>query len=212
MEIKQKPLYVAIAGNIGAGKTTLTRMLAKHYGWEAEFESVEGNPYLEDFYGAMGKWAFHLQIHFLNSRFRQIHRVQTEDKTVIQDRTIYEDAFIFAKSLHEQGVLNDRDYQNYLGLFDTICHFIRPPDLLIYLRCDMGKLVRNIEQRGRNYERTISIDYLKTLNRHYEEWIGQYTNGKLLILDVSDNQFNTNPEHFSEIVFKIDTEIHGLFS
>lgn len=212
MEINQDPLYIAIAGNIGAGKTTLTRMLAKHYGWGAEFESVDDNPYLADFYADMKKWSFHLQMHFLNSRFSQIHKVQTSDHTIIQDRTIYEDAYIFATSLHEQGVLDDRDFKNYLGLFNTITHFIRPPDLMIYLRCDIGKLVRNIENRGRDYEKTISIDYLKTLNRHYEEWISTYAEGKLLIIDVSDNQFNTNQEDFSEIVLKIDTELHGLFS
>lgn len=210
--IEKENMHIAIAGNIGAGKTTLTKMLAKHYGWQPELESVENNPYLEDFYGDMHKWSFHLQIHFLNSRFQQIHRVQTGAHTIIQDRTIYEDAFIFAKSLHDQGVFDDRDYENYLGLFQTITHFIHPPDLMIYLRCDIGKLVRNIEQRGRNYEKTIRIDYLEALNRHYEEWIKEYKDGKLLIIDVSDSYFHINQEHFSDIVFKIDTELHGLFS
>ena len=205
-------MHIAIAGNIGAGKTTLTEMLAKHYGWKAQFESVDNNPYLEDFYADMNKWSFHLQIHFLNSRFKQIHELQAGGNTVIQDRTIYEDAFIFAKSLHKQGVFDDRDYENYLGLFDTISKFVSPPDLLIYLRSDIGKLVSNIEMRGRDYENAIRIDYLKGLNQHYENWIDGYQEGRLLIIDVADKDFKKNSDDFSDIVFKIDSELHGLFS
>ncbi len=205
-------MHIAVAGNIGAGKTTLTEKLARHYGWQAEYESVDNNPYLEDFYGDMRKWSFHLQIHFLNSRFQQIHKVRTGNQTVIQDRTIYEDAHIFAKSLYKQGVFEERDYENYQGLFETISKFVEPPDLLIYLRCDIGKLVSNIEQRGRNYENAIRIDYLKALNDHYENWIANYDEGKLLIMDVTNKDFRDNPDDFSEIVFRIDSELHGLFS
>ena len=156
-------MHIAVAGNIGAGKTTLTEMLAKHYQWHPEFESVDNNPYLKDFYTDMAKWAFHLQVHFLNSRFDQINELRTNEKTIIQDRTIYEDAYIFAKSLHKQGFLGDRDYQNYITLFESMIKFVQPPDLLIYLKADIGKLVRNIEKRGREYETKIRIDYLKEL-------------------------------------------------
>lgn len=205
-------MHIAVAGNIGAGKTTLTEMLAKHYQWHPEYESVENNPYLADFYEDMHKWSFHLQIFFLNSRFEQIHKVRTGDKTVIQDRTIYEDAYIFAKSLFKQGFFNERDYKSYLTLFDSMIKFVQPPDLLIYLKSDISKLVHNIEVRGRNYENAIRIDYLKGLNEHYEDWIANYDIGKLLIIEVTDKDFLHNPEDFSDIVFKIDSELHGLFS
>lgn len=206
------PKHIAVAGNIGAGKTTLTEMLAKHYHWQPEFESVDDNPYLADFYADMEKWAFHLQIFFLNSRFEQINRLRTGERTIIQDRTIYEDAYIFAKSLYQQGYFKERDYQNYTALFESMVKFVQPPDLLIYLRSDIGKLVRNIELRGRAYENQIRLDYLKGLNQHYEDWIANYTNGKLLIIEVSEIDFVANQEDFSNIVYKIDSEIHGLFS
>ncbi|MFK7952101.1 MAG: deoxynucleoside kinase [Ekhidna sp.] len=205
-------MHIAVAGNIGAGKTTLTKMLAKHYHWHPEFESVDDNPYLSDFYEDMKKWAFHLQVYFLNSRFEQIGKVRMGESTVIQDRTIYEDAHIFAKSLYKQGFFEERDYQNYRTLFDSMMEFVSPPDLLIYLKSDISKLVHNIEVRGRDYENTIRIDYLKGLNEHYEDWIDNYDIGKLLIVDVSGKDFLNNPEDFSDIVFKIDTELHGLFS
>ncbi len=211
-EKENKNMHIAVSGNIGAGKTTLTEMLSKHYGWHPEYESVENNPYLEDFYGDMHKWSFHLQIFFLNSRFEQINKVRSGDKTVIQDRTIYEDAYIFAKSLYKQGFFKERDYHSYRALFDSMIKFIQPPDLLIYLRSDISKLVHNIETRGRDYENLIRIDYLKGLNQHYEDWISNYTAGKLLIVEVSGMDFLNNPEDFSNIVFKIDTELHGLFS
>lgn len=204
--------HIAVAGNIGAGKTTLTEMLAKHYGWKAEFESVDNNPYLEDFYSDMDKWAFHLQIHFLNSRFEQINTLRSGDVNIIQDRTIYEDAYIFAKSLHKQGYFKERDYENYLTLFESMIRFVQAPDLLIYLKADIGKLVRNIEKRGREYETKIRIDYLKELNQHYEDWIAHYDLGKLLVIDVTDIDFINRPEDLSMIIYKIDTELHGLFS
>lgn len=205
-------MHIAVSGNIGAGKTTLTEMLAKHYGWQAEFESVEDNPYLQDFYGDMHKWSFHLQVYFLNSRFEQINKLRAGDKTIIQDRTIYEDAYIFAESLYKQGFFKERDYRNYRALFDSMIEFVKPPDLLIYLRSDISRLVKNIETRGRDYENLIRIEYLKGLNEHYENWISNYEAGKLLIIDVSEIDFVKNTEDFSDIVFKIDTELHGLFS
>ena len=182
-------MHIAVSGNIGAGKTTLTEMLAKHYGWHAEFESVEDNPYLQDFYGDMHKWSFHLQIYFLNSRFEQINKLRRGDRTIIQDRTIYEDAYIFAESLYKQGFFKERDYQNYRALFDSMIEFVKPPDLLIYLRSDISKLVKNIETRGRDYENLIRIEYLKGLNEHYENWINNYDVGRLLIVDVSEIDF-----------------------
>ncbi|MEP2275465.1 MAG: deoxynucleoside kinase [Reichenbachiella sp.] len=207
-----QPKHIAVSGNIGAGKTTLTSMLAKHYGWLAEYEDVEDNPYLADFYGDMSKWSFHLQVYFLNSRFEQVNKVRAGEKTVIQDRTIYEDAYIFAKSLHHQGYFSDRDYQNYLTLFDSMIKFVKAPDLLIYLKSDIDKLVKNIEKRGREYESAIRIDYLQGLNAHYNDWINEYQEGKLLIIDVNHIDFVQNQDHFADIVSKIDVELHGLFS
>lgn len=206
------PKHIAVSGNIGAGKTTLTAMLAKHYGWQAEFEDVEDNPYLADFYGDMSKWSFHLQVYFLNSRFEQVNKVRAGKNTVIQDRTIYEDAYIFAKSLHHQGYFSDRDYRNYLTLFDSMIKFVEAPDLLIYLKSDIDKLVKNIEKRGRDYESAIRIDYLQGLNSHYNDWIANYKEGKLLIIDVNAIDFVKNQDDFANIVSKIDVELHGLFS
>ena len=208
----EKTMHIAVSGNIGAGKTTLTEMLAKHYGWQAEFESVEDNPYLEDFYSDMHKWSFHLQVYFLNSRFEQINRLRKGENTIIQDRTIYEDAYIFTESLYKQGFFKERDYQNYQALFASMIEYVQPPDLLIYLKSDISKLVKNIETRGRDYENLIRIEYLKGLNEHYEKWISNYDAGKLLIIDVSEIDFVKSTEDFSDIVFKIDTELHGLFS
>jgi len=205
-------MHIAIAGNIGSGKTTLAQKLARHFNWQAELENVESNPYLVDFYEDMEKWAFHLQIFFLNSRFNQIKRIRSLDKTVVQDRTIYEDAYIFAKNLHQLGKMNSRDYENYLGVFQSMVRVVDPPDLLIYLKSDIPKLVERIEKRGRNYENAIRLDYLKALNQHYTDWIKSYDLGKLMVVDVNHMDFVDNVEDFSEIVNKIDVEINGLFS
>lgn len=187
-------------------------MLAKHYGWQAELESVEDNPYLADFYEDMARWSFHLQIFFLNSRFNQVKRIRESQTSTIQDRTIYEDAYIFAANLYSSKLMNDRDYASYLTLFESMIQHVAAPDLLIYLRADIPKLVSQIEKRGRDYESAIRLDYLKNLNHHYSDWIGNYESGKLLIIDVNNMDFVAHSEHFSEIVSKIDVELHGLFS
>lgn len=210
--MNRRNMHIAISGNIGAGKTTLTKKLSKHYGWDTELEDVDDNPYLRDFYGNMAQWSFHLQVYFLNSRFEQVNAVRNGKNTVVQDRTIYEDAYIFARSLYNSGNFNERDYNNYLRLFHSMINFVKPPDLLIYLKCDIGKLVSNIEKRGRDYEEAIRIDYLKNLNVHYEDWIASYKLGRLLIIDVNNLDFVANPEDFAEIVSRIDVEINGLFS
>ncbi|EAZ82745.1 deoxynucleoside kinase [Algoriphagus machipongonensis] len=205
-------MHVAVAGNIGSGKTTLTEKLANHYGWKAEFESVDNNPYLEDFYQDMKRWAFHLQVYFLNSRFNQLKKIQENNYDFIQDRTIYEDAYIFAANLYKSGYLNDRDYANYCSLFDSMINHVKAPDLLIYLQADIPKLVGQIEKRGRKYETTMRIDYLKNLNQHYEEWIANYQEGKLLIINVNDLDFVERPTDLSLVIEKVNREIYGLFS
>lgn len=204
--------HIAISGNIGSGKTTLAEKLSKHYGWTPLYESVEKNPYLKDFYEDMSRWAFHLQIFFLNSRFRQVNEIRSNTKTTIQDRTIYEDAYIFAANLHKSGHISDRDYQSYLDIFNSMISFVKAPDLLIYLRSDIPKLVRQIQKRGREYEYAMRLDYLKNLNEHYEAWIDGYKEGKLLIVDVNELDFVENIEDFSLIVNRIDLEINNLFS
>jgi len=205
-------MHIAVSGNIGSGKTTLAIKLAKHYGWHAELEAVENNPYLADFYEDMKRWSFHLQVYFLNSRFNQVKRIREGGLSVVQDRTIYEDAYIFAANLHKSKLISERDYENYLSLFDSMINFVKAPDLLIYLKADIPKLVGQIEKRGRHYENAIRIDYLKNLNSHYEEWIGGYDKGKLLIVDVNQMDFVEYPEDFSSIVQRIDREMYGLFS
>jgi deoxyadenosine/deoxycytidine kinase len=205
-------MHIAISGNIGSGKTTLTIKLAKHYGWNAELEAVEKNPYLADFYEDMKRWSFHLQVYFLNSRFNQIKRIRESGESVIQDRTIYEDAYIFAANLHKSKMISDRDYENYLNLFHSMINFVKAPDLLVYLKADIPKLVGQIEKRGRHYENSIRIDYLKNLNAHYEDWISNYDKGKLLVVDVNDLDFVTHSEDFATIVQRIDREIYGLFA
>lgn len=204
-------MHVAIAGNIGAGKTTLTKLLAKHYKWEAQLEDVVDNPYLDDFYNQMERWSFNLQVYFLNSRFRQINQIQQGKKDIIQDRTIYEDAFIFAPNLHAMGLMTNRDFENYSSLFELMESFVKGPDLLIYLRSSIPNLVSQIHKRGREYENTISIDYLSRLNERYEAWITKYNKGNLLIIDVDDLDFVANPEDLGGIINKIDAEINGLF-
>lgn len=205
-------MHIAVSGNIGSGKTTLTEKLAKHYGWTATFEAVDDNPYLSDFYEDMKRWSFHLQVYFLNSRFNQIRQIRESQETVIQDRTIYEDAYIFAANLFRSQLISERDYQNYLSLFHSMVAFVQPPDLLIYLKADIPKLVGQIEKRGRSYENAIRIDYLKNLNTHYEDWIAQYQEGKLLIIDVNQLDYVAKPEDFSAVVNRIDRELYGLFS
>ncbi|SHJ06068.1 hypothetical protein SAMN04488096_107187 [Mesonia phycicola] len=204
-------MHVAIAGNIGAGKTTLTKLLAKHYNWEPQYEDVLENPYLEDFYNQMERWSFNLQIYFLNSRFRQILEIRESGKSIIQDRTIYEDAYIFAPNLHAMGLLTNRDFENYKSLFDLMERVTKGPDLLIYLRSSIPNLVAQIQKRGRDYENSISIDYLSRLNERYEAWAHDYNKGKLLIIDVDNINFVDNPEDLGEIINKIDGEINGLF-
>jgi deoxyadenosine/deoxycytidine kinase len=204
-------MHVAIAGNIGAGKTTLTTLLAKHYKWEPHFESVAENPYLDDFYGSMERWSFNLQIYFLNSRFRQILEIRESGKNIIQDRTIYEDANIFAPNLHAMGLMTNRDFSNYESLFELMERLVSPPDLLIYLRASIPTLVGQIHQRGRDFENTISIDYLSRLNERYEAWISTYTKGKLLIIDIDNLNIVDKPEDLGSVIDRIDAQIHGLF-
>ena len=204
-------MHVAIAGNIGAGKTTLTKLLAKHYNWKPHYESVDENPYLDDFYGEMERWSFNLQVFFLNSRFRQVLELRKSGKDIIQDRTIYEDASIFAPNLHAMGLMTNRDFSNYSSLFELMENLVTPPDLLIYLRGSIETLVGQIHKRGREYENSISIDYLSRLNERYEAWITKYSKGKLLIIDVDNLNFVDNPEDLSSIIERIDAQINGLF-
>lgn len=204
-------MHIAVAGNIGSGKTTLTGQLAKHFGWEAHYEDVESNPYLHSFYEDMQRWSFNLQIYFLNSRFRQIVTIRNSGKDVIQDRTIYEDAYIFAPNLHSMNLMETRDYENYSALFELISSFIKPPDLLIYLRSSIPNLVKQIQKRGRDYEESIRLDYLKSLNERYEAWITKYKLGKLLIVDVDDINFADNPKDLGWIIDRVNADVHGLF-
>jgi deoxyadenosine/deoxycytidine kinase len=203
--------HIAIAGNIGAGKTTLTELLSKHYGWMPEYESVENNPYLSDFYEDMHRWSFNLQIYFLNSRFQQLVKLRNGSQTVIQDLTIYEDSYIFAPNLHQMGLMSTRDFDNYQSLFKTMNSMIAPPDLMIYLQASIPSLVENIQNRAREYEENIRLDYLRKLNQYYDTWIESYKVGKLLIINIDDMDFLNNKEDFASIVEKIDKEINGLF-
>ncbi|MDA1182659.1 MAG: deoxynucleoside kinase [Bacteroidetes bacterium] len=202
--------HIAVAGNIGAGKTTLTHLLSKHYGWDMQLEDMDDNPYISDFYEDMQRWSFNLQVYFLTSRWKNIQALRLGKKTVIQDRTIYEDAHIFAPNLHAMGLMSTRDYENYKDLFDTINSQIEPPDLLIYLRAGIPKLVHQIQMRGRDYEDAIRLDYLKRLNERYEAWISNYK-GKLLIFNVDDIDFQEKPGDASEIIQKVEGALNGLF-
>ena len=204
-------MHIAIAGNIGSGKTTLTTLLSKHYGWEPQFEDVDDNPYLNDFYKDMQRWSFNLQIYFLNSRFSQVQDIHNNNKDVIQDRTMYEDAYIFAPNLHAMGLISSRDFENYQSLFNLMNTFIPAPNLLIYLRSSVSNLVEQIQKRGRDYENSIRIDYLSRLNERYEAWISSYDRGHLLIIDVDGLDFQKNKEDLGVIIDKIDAEINGLF-
>ncbi|MCI4667961.1 MAG: deoxynucleoside kinase [Bacteroidia bacterium] len=200
-------LHLAIAGNIGAGKTTLVKMLAKEYGWKANLEAVDNNPYLKDFYDDMRKWAFPLQIYFLHSRFNQVLEAKEKKQTIIQDRTIYEDAYIFAKNLHQSGLMAQRDFENYFSLFQTMCHLTQAPDLLIYLKASVPKLLKQIAKRGRDYELDIDPNYLHALNKNYEEWISDYTEGKLVIIESDDLDFVENEADFSMIKNLIEEKL-----
>ncbi|MEK9608460.1 MAG: deoxynucleoside kinase [Flavobacteriaceae bacterium] len=204
-------MYFAIAGNIGAGKTSLAKLLSEHYGWEAHFEDVIDNPYLDDFYNHMERWSFNLQVYFLNSRFRQLEIFKSSDNSFIQDRTIYEDANIFAPNLHAMGLMNQRDFNNYQSLFSLMESMVKGPDMLIYLRSSIPNLVSKIHKRGREYENSISIEYLSRLNERYEAWISTYDKGKLLVVDVDEIDFVENKEDLGKIIEKIDGELNGLF-
>lgn len=210
-ESKNKEKYIAIAGNIGAGKSSLTGLLAKHFNWEAFYESVDDNPYLSDFYDDMRRWSFNLQIYFLSSRFRHQKEMLNEQISLIQDRTIYEDVEIFAKNLHEMDLMSDRDFQNYEALFKEMSYYLRPPDLLIYLRAQVPTLVKQIQQRGRDYENTIRIDYLERLNKLYESWIDRYPHQKLII-ETDELDFVNNQEDLGKIIELVDQRIFGLFN
>lgn len=203
--------HIAVAGNIGAGKTTLSEMLSKHYHWEALYEDTNTNPYLSDFYNDMHRWSFNLQIYFLNSRYKQILDIRSGDKTVIQDRTIYEDASIFAPNLHDMGLLSERDFNNYHDLFTTMSSQVEGPDLLIYLKASIPTLVSHIHTRGREYEGNMSLDYLKKLNQRYNDWINGYKEGKLLVIEVDGMDFKNKPEDFGKIISLVDAELFGLF-
>jgi deoxyadenosine/deoxycytidine kinase len=203
--------HVAIAGNIGAGKTTLSTKLAKHFNWNVQYEDATNNPYLSDFYNDMQRWSFNLQIYFLNSRYQQILQIRRGTKTVIQDRTIYEDAYIFAPNLHEMGLMAERDFENYFTLFKNMSSQISPPDLMIYLKAGISTLVSHIHSRGRDYEGNMSLDYLKRLNEKYESWISNYNDGPLLIIHADELDFHKRPEDLGKVIEQVDAQIHGLF-
>lgn len=204
-------MHIAIAGNIGSGKTTLSSMLAKHYSWQALYEDVDENPYLEDFYQDMKRWSFNLQIYFLNSRFKQVIDIRNGNKTVVQDRTIYEDATIFAPNLHDMGLMTSRDFDNYQSLFTLMTSLIKPPDLLIYLKASVPTLVSQIQKRGREYENAIRLDYLAGLNERYNLWIEGYSSGKMLTIDRDKIDFHDRPEDMSYVIDKVESQLHGLF-
>jgi deoxyadenosine/deoxycytidine kinase len=204
-------MHIAVAGNIGSGKTTLTNLLSRQFGWQAHYEDVDDNPYLDDFYNDMQRWSFNLQIYFLNSRFNHILEIKKSDKTIIQDRTIYEDAYIFAPNLHAMGLMSTRDFENYFTLFNLVSSLIDPPDLVIYLRASVPTLVKQIEKRGRKYEDNIRLDYLRKLNERYESWIEAYNLGKIMVIDVDSTNFIDKAEDLSLVIDKVNAELHGLF-
>jgi deoxyadenosine/deoxycytidine kinase len=204
-------MHIAVAGNIGSGKTTLTNLLSRQFGWQAHYEDVDDNPYLDDFYNDMQRWSFNLQIYFLNSRFNHILEIKKSKKTIIQDRTIYEDAYIFAPNLHAMGLMSTRDFENYFTLFNLVSSLIEPPDLVIYLRASVPTLVKQIEKRGRKYEDNIRLDYLRKLNERYESWIEAYNLGKIMVIDVDSTNFIDKSEDLSQVIDKVNAELHGLF-
>lgn len=204
-------MHVAVAGNIGSGKSTLTSLLSKHFGWDAHYEDADDNPYMNDFYNDMQRWSFNLQIYFLNTRFNQILSFRRSGKTLVQDRTIYEDAYIFAPNLHAMGLMSTRDFENYFTLFNMLASLIQPPDLVVYLRASVPTLVKQIQKRGRKYEDNIRLDYLKRLNERYEAWIESYKLGKMLIVDVDTYNFIDKPEDMSVVIDKVNASVHGLF-
>ena len=201
---------IAIAGNIGSGKTTLTKMLAKRYGWTPRFEPVDNNPYLDDFYHDMNRWSFNLQVYFLNKRFKEVVEISQSDENIIQDRTIFEDAKIFAPNLHDQGYMSDRDFENYSDLFDLMMSLVKLPQLMIYIRSSIPTLVKHIEKRGRSFEKSIRIDYLTGLQQRYEDWIKNYK-GELIIIDGDKLSFEDTPEDFRKVTDMIDASLYGLF-
>ena len=203
-------MHIAVAGNIGCGKTTLTRMLAERYGWQPRYESVSDNPYLADFYADMERWSFNLQVYFLNKRFKEVVEISNSQEVIIQDRTIFEDACIFAPNLHDQGMMSDRDFDNYKDLFDLMMSLVKLPDLMIYIRSSIPTLVAQIQKRGREYEQTMRLDYLQGLEKRYEQWIADYK-GPLLVIDGDNCKFGDNPEHFAQVTDRIDTMLYGLF-
>lgn len=211
MAKSKKSKHIAVAGNIGAGKTTLSELLGKQFGWDVHYEDADNNPYLFDFYQDMPRWSFNLQVYFLNSRFKQILDIKKGKQTVIQDRTIYEDAKIFAPNLHSMGLMSSRDFENYSELFSTMTSMVSPPDLTIYLKAGIPTLVDQIQKRGRDYEDNIRLDYLKRLNQLYDEWANSYKDGPLLVVDADNLKFLENPEHLGEIVNRVQAELHGLF-
>lgn len=212
MVLKKEIKHIAIAGNIGSGKTTMTSLIAKHYKWIPHFEDADDNPYLNDFYEDMPRWAFNLQIYFLNNRFHQILKIRQGKETVVQDRTIYEDAYIFAPNLYAMGLMSKRDFDNYFSLFQLMEQLIQPPDLIIYLKASVPTLVKQIQKRGREYENGIRLDYLKKLNERYENWAASYNKGKLITFDVDECNFLENKEDFSKVIKRIDSELAGLFN
>lgn len=211
MPKKKQIKHIAIAGNIGAGKTTLTKILARHFNWAPHFEDVENNPYLNDFYNDMHRWSFNLQIYFLNSRLKQLVEIQNGTQVVIQDRTIYEDAYIFAPNLHEMGLMTKRDFENYKNFFETLKTMVNPPDLLIYLKASVPTLVGQIQKRGREYEENIRLDYLKRLNEYYNNWLDKYEDGKLLVIDIDKINYDDNKEDLAKVIHLIESEVNGLF-
>lgn len=206
-----KIMHIAIAGNIGSGKTTLTKMLAKHYGWEARFERVMDNPYLEDYYRDIKRWSFNLEVFFLKERFKDVLAIRHSRNTVIQDRSIFEGVYVFTKNNHDQGTISDLDYETYMELFDNMVSIVKEPDLMIYLRSSIEHLVDNIQKRGREYEQTMKLDYLKGLNQRYEDFIQNHYKGRVLVVDVNDMDYEHNPEDFRKITDKIDQILYGLF-